>query len=466
MSSVCQDCIATNKIWSPCRTLLSNVAVSDGDMTPSPHGQVHPYLTRLDVRNFGPIRRGSLELDADMTFVFGPQNSGKTYLATLAYLLSRQIQPMLGIGLTTALVEALQSEGLTGTISEEVIVDLATRKSSEIEGAFSRSPFLRGFVSSSLGPVYLVERLSDLIYQGQDRSEIDAEYSIGQTRAFTLRITITQSGVATTTVSFGQGFPANFLRAVHPQLSVMGPGGGWSSSQPGLTSGGTRYIPVERLVLLPVFYPYMNLILSIYRGLAQPSGLAINIPYQTPRFRQTVLDYVQEVNNALSAGPQASRDFELLNVGQLQVRVPQLLFKDSKRKVVTQISSAGSGVAQFAGIVLVAERTPQADSLFVEEPELNLHADAQLRAADYLAGLSHTSRVFVTTHSHYVATQLCLLFAKGKIRSLRGYYIDPDTDSVDPVLIDRRTGGFAVPKSIEKALEAIGNLALELDNEP
>jgi hypothetical protein len=66
-------------------------------------------------------------------------------------------------------------------------------------------------------------------------------------------------------------------------------------------------------------------------------------------------------------------------------------------------SLVASGSAQFAAVVMAAS-SPGVASLIIEEPELNLHVDAQLKAAEYLASLSH--RLFITTHSDLFAIAL------------------------------------------------------------
>jgi AAA ATPase domain len=51
---------------------------------------------RISVENFGPVRRGEFELKP-LTIFIGPNNSGKSYLAHLVYVVSRVLAgPILG----------------------------------------------------------------------------------------------------------------------------------------------------------------------------------------------------------------------------------------------------------------------------------------------------------------------------------------------------------------------------------
>jgi len=46
---------------------------------------------RIEIENFGPIASGSFEL-RPLTLFIGPNNTGKSYAATLAHSIVRQFQ--------------------------------------------------------------------------------------------------------------------------------------------------------------------------------------------------------------------------------------------------------------------------------------------------------------------------------------------------------------------------------------
>jgi predicted ATPase len=422
--------------------------------TPTP---VALRLERMTVSNLGPVKRAQLDLGTDVTFLVGPQSSGKTYLATLAYSLTRHASSFLLTQLVGSVADVFRNQGTFGRISFEAVLNLARDHPKELLAAFARNPASQ--VVPNLLPNFGFSQVSDLVRYGESKIDVEAEFAIQGQRVLTYQLTIQRTGQATAAVTPNAKAFERVVRATSPQLTVM-EGGGWGAQWAGLNFVGSKYIPAERVVFLPVFSPYLGLILR----LSQPTGMPPVLGFGTPQFRQTLLDYIVEVSNVFVGSSQQSRAFELLNLGTLDIRGPKITFKDKRRGAIIDIAAAGSGVAQLAGIVIVGESEPAADTLFVEEPELNLHADAQLRVAEYLARLSGRSRIVLTTHSQYIPTMLGIAQAKGELRSLRGYYLNPDNDTAEEVVVDRKTGEVALPQSIERALEQIGEASASLDN--
>jgi len=115
-------------------------------------------------------------------------------------------------------------------------------------------------------------------------------------------------------------------------------------------------------------------------------------------------------------------------------------------------SLVASGSAQFAAVVM-AVSSPGVASLIIEEPEFNLHVDAQLKVAEYLASLSH--RLFITTHSDLFAIALVHhLKRRGRLGEVKIYELVRGEASEVP--IDERgvVGEFKTITPIElKAIE-------------
>jgi predicted ATPase len=122
-------------------------------------------------------------------------------------------------------------------------------------------------------------------------------------------------------------------------------------------------------------------------------------------------------------------------------------------------------LAQLVGIVVPAEAL-KPSSVIIEEPEVNLHADAQLRVAEYLSNFAKLkkARLLLTTHSNYFIAKLALLYAKREIPELVGYAIDND-GLVERLPMDKVTGSMDMPKSIEHALESLAAEAMKLTGE-
>jgi hypothetical protein len=115
-------------------------------------------------------------------------------------------------------------------------------------------------------------------------------------------------------------------------------------------------------------------------------------------------------------------------------------------------SLVASGSAQFAAVVMAAS-SPGVASLIIEEPELNLHVDAQLKAAEYLASLSH--RLFITTRSDLFAIALVHhLKRRGRLGEVKIYELVRGEASEVPIDERGAVGEFKTITPIElKAVE-------------
>jgi hypothetical protein len=417
---------------------------------------------RISVNNFGPVRSADLDLNSDLTFIMGPGNSGKTWLASLAYSLTRQAGPWLLNRYLGIAADVFRERGIVGQVSRDALLGLARDQAQDLVQKYARDPSVR-VLPNSLPAALGVSNLSDLIRVGEPRAEILVDFSLGGQAILTYQITLERSGQPTVEITPLPDSFSTVVTTLQPQLTVMA-GGGWGIQYAALSLAGARYIPAERLLFIPIFTSYLSLILGLSQSRGQPFGVPGAVGFQPPQFRQTHLDFLADLGGVLADRAAKGTSLKLLEFGDLEVRPPKVYFKDSRRGATVDIAAAASGVAQVAGMMSIGEADPPADTLFVEEPELNLHADAQIRVANYLAQLSARSRVVVTTHSQYIATMLAIALGKGSIRSLKGYYLDPQNDSAEEMLIQPDTGMVALPKSIERALEEIGEAAAELND--
>ncbi|MGH9919549.1 MAG: AAA family ATPase [Nitrososphaerales archaeon] len=416
-------------------------------------------LSRLLVTDFGPIHRADLDLSSDVTFLMGPQSAGKTYLTTLAYSLSRSASSFILNAFIGALASVFRDKGLVGAVSSEALEGVVASEGSNLGTRFEREPSAR-IIPNLLPANFGVAQPSQLVREGTDLANVGATFSMAGQPLLFASITIPRSGEVGVTVRAEPGAFQAYVRAAKPQITVM-PAGGWAAQYGGLGVLPSKYIPAERIVPTQVLASYLDLILRM----GQPSALGQTSGLRMPLFRQTLLDYIRDIGQSMASTPHGKRTLKLLDFGDLELEGSILRFRDRRRHALVDMSQAASGVAQVAGITLTAETEPVPDTLFVEEPELNLHADAQLRVSDYLAELSKRTRIILTTHSQYVPTMLTIALAKGKIASLRGYYLNPDNDEAEEVAIDRASGSIAIPRSIEAALERVGEEAASLDEE-
>jgi hypothetical protein len=104
-----------------------------------------------------------------------------------------------------------------------------------------------------------------------------------------------------------------------------------------------------------------------------------------------------------------------------------------------ELADLGKGHAQLIPLILaVVQQKERADTLFVEEPETNLHPNLQAKLADLLLdaiGSQEESggQVIVETHSEYLVRRLQYLVARKDVdaEDVLIYYIGTDPKSED-----------------------------------
>ncbi len=418
-----------------------------------------PSLRRVTVTNWGPIKNADITLGS-CTFVVGAQNTGKTYLAQLILILSKFMVFVQQSQFPNAIFRSLQKANLKGNISAEAVAEIVEKNASEVAGYFKENVVNgKEFLEQLMRTHYLVTNATDLIRQGQGQSTIRAEFTLGPKGFLDLTFTMERSGTTNLNVEVNPQAMANLIKQQRPTMTLIG-AHGWALSYeaPGPITEVTKYIPAERFVVLPVLSQLIGLLLTLYQGLTQQGALQSSLTQLA--MRESFKEYLTDVNTALTT----PASYKLMKFGQLEVVNHLPYFSDATHNIRLPISSAGSGVAQLAGIVLIVERTG-ANFLIIEEPEVNLHADAQLEVGDYLGNLSSKRDIFITTHSQYLMMKLAILHASSVVEDLRGYYIDPASGEAKPIEISKKTGDIELPESIERALETISKDAMALSKQ-
>ena len=106
-----------------------------------------------------------------------------------------------------------------------------------------------------------------------------------------------------------------------------------------------------------------------------------------------------------------------------------------------ELADLGKGHAQLIPLILaVVQQKERADTLFIEEPETNLHPNLQAKLANLLLDAirrrdenENRGQVIVETHSEYLVRRLQYLVARKDVdaEDVLIYYIGTDPDSED-----------------------------------
>jgi len=173
-------------------------------------------------------------------------------------------------------------------------------------------------------------------------------------------------------------------------------------------------IPAERIALMPLFLTPAQ---ALSEGnLARLFSLPLQVSASTkPAIRQFAQDCRDEIE--LLAGRKrglSKAAVSLIGLTMTPRRGGRVEFLQRGRLVDALLVSSSS--SQLGVLCLVAESS-RTDSVYVEEPEVNLHPDTTLRVADYLWDLG--KQVFLTTHSQDLISHLAHRWREGRQDSAR-----------------------------------------------
>lgn len=156
--------------------------------------------------------------------------------------------------------------------------------------------------------------------------------------------------------------------------------------------------------------------------------LPIIVPQFNPRYPLPVRDNVDYINQLdaeasteselFAEAPEVLNDFAEIIGGEYKVVKKAIYFKPKSsgatRLTLTESSSAVRSMLDVG--FYLRHRAKKGDLLMIDEPELNLHPSNQRRVARLLARLVNFGiRVYITTHSDYIAKELNMLLLLGRL---------------------------------------------------
>lgn len=415
-------------------------------------------VRKVSVENFGPIRRGCVELD-NLTVIIGPQNSGKTYLATLLYALINLGYQVVSSSILEGIIAGLRAQGHRGLISYDAIHSLTEKDLSYVAVQVADEIKRRsGWFASGLARSFLTDQLRRLVTVGSNEGKIAAEYDV-HGHAVSLTFVLSDT-ISVREVSIDENAILAWLDESKPELMIHERG--WGASYRGRPMWKRAlFVPVERLVVISSFFSYISLLLAFQRGL-ESTYVRELLKDAGLRVRDPLLDYINDIGFA-SYGRRIGGS--VLNIGDFMVENGRIWYTDDKG-VKLPIEATSSGVAQLVGMLLpLAIYKPETlTAIIIEEPEINLHIDLHITVTKYLAELSKKCKVFTTTHSHYILAELSNLITSDKLHGVRAYLIDPKKGEIEDLRVDK-VEGIEVPRTIERALSILASEALRSPSE-
>jgi hypothetical protein len=142
----------------------------------------------------------------------------------------------------------------------------------------------------------------------------------------------------------------------------------------------------------------------------------------------------QSLNRDLDRVGIADRvEVRVLNETELELRVNRL---PTRFDDMVSIADVGFGVSQTLPVLVALRAADEGRLVYLEEPEIHLHPQAQVRLADILAGAAKRGvRVVAETHSSLILRAIQTLVAKGDLAPdlVRLHWFSRDTEGVTHV---------------------------------
>ena len=367
-------------------------------------------MTRIDVKDFGPIAEGAVDLKP-LTVFIGPNNSGKSYMSLLVYALSR-----VGAGsalpgqwgeLMKIVEEALRGRALPDSV--QALIDSRGTADAGPQASTLRDELRRCFGAEieelvrrdGTGvdgfSVAVPYELPDMHLQWEVRSRHgELEQAGWGDELNRLKLYLEQKGVDDDAVSFVTEMLSDII------LDRL---------------GEARYLPASRTGILLGHRVLTSLIVG-------QASLAWVRPVEIPRLTGTVTDLIQGIlllrpsDEAGSVRTAAEFIEERIAHGVIDVDMraeyPEIYFEDATGRY--RLNQVSSTVSELAPLVLFLKyAVSEGERLIIEEPESNLDAGNQRHLASAIARMVNAGvNVLVTTHSDFFVSELNnLILASG-----------------------------------------------------
>jgi len=378
---------------------------------------------KVSIENLGPIKGADLEL-GDVTIVIGPNASGKSFLSTLFFSLFKNNVPLEIIRRYKKIPEIKQGEiNINSLITEvEGILSLAFKYSLE-----------RTFGTEYKNLITFNEKSSKILFSN-DMGEILIEMG----EDFRVKVTLNKELHAVINYIEDDKLPigqiASNVKVKDSIFSISIIYGSQPIDIPlKVDENLLKLLAFDSLIdafLAQFFHGYFpavflpterNLAISNFIGYLSRS-LITKIPNNVDK--PSVRLYLNMLLQSMLALRGKKFEIKLGNDEIIyEIKEPFLLEIYNKDGSKIPISLLSSGYSQVIPLDILVKR---GRFVIIEEPELNLHAGAQVDIANYLSSLKN-KKMFITTHSDIFTIQMAINHVKKKEETLNIYLLNKGT---------------------------------------
>ena len=386
---------------------------------------------RLDVTDFGPIVKASVDL-RPLTVFIGPSNTGKSYLAILIYALHKTLHRCFGstgaIASSPQLYEYILDWAHRATSSEvlpkfpkllnDLLRDRLELRPPQLLNNQFQSEVRRCFgLSESAEAVRhttSANRAHIALSFGYEDEEQAVQYDIWLENAPSAPEPVSSEGRLSSRIDLHDVVRRKYEIKAEQDLSapliIFNLLGHVASALLAPTSQDVYYLPADR-----------SGVMDIHQALA--SSLLQNaamVGSRTPMLRGVLADFLGHLvwmpKESSSYHAQAERLERNILQGTIRTErsasdYPEFFYRSGKGKADLPLMRTSSMVSELAPVVLYLRYLVQpGDVLIIEEPESHLHPAMQAVFARELARLACSGiRVVVTTHSEWLLDQFANL---------------------------------------------------------
>jgi predicted ATPase len=330
-------------------------------------------LTRISVKDFGPIREADVYL-GKVTVLIGPNNAGKTYFTLL--------MPFL----------------------EQLAREWRFAQSFISPPKYTLEDFIQYHLAKAFDDVacrlYYVNRPEDLVRRGSEKAELRFELrpEVENSDALELEIQIKKTGAINPRFhGFREMFEANRVPEIKPVI----------------------YIPAERAGMMRTLRQLLRLYVATSWLSAPPhERKAIQLmskKFRLPGINRLFLDQLLDVEKFTEK--ERERAFtapalKLLEEGVLGGRIEMhedlsITYHKAGAEKPTDLINTSAMVSELSAIYLLSGKLGEGWWLVIEEPEAHVHPRGQMGLARFMAMLARLGvNVVVTTHSDLIALKL------------------------------------------------------------
>ena len=439
-----------------------------GTSTASDTRFAHPDV-RIEVRNFGPITDGAVDLRPLTVFV-GPSNTGKTYFSILIYALHSILfgfprLPVLRYVLPYSILRhdydrfpkmdatvqgrelKIFLEKLTSDERSVKFRDLPKSVCNALHTSLEHPDLFQADLAKELMRCFDVESASALARLSGPSNGMDISLSIGEEGRDLWRILmeipksdVPANGRIEDMTLFPEGrLYSDYVESLFGKLRSTAENetdSTWDhqhlfnqfvtamANYTALGGGSIHYLPAARSGIMQSH----RVIASSLVTRSTRAGLE-KFP-ELPTFSGVMADFMQQLvlyeESSSDDGPMKKIANQLenealagkiLTTRPLPGGYPEFVYRPQSTEQDIRLTRASSMVSELAPVVLFLRGSiDRRDTLIIEEPEAHLHPAAQTRMAVTLARMVRAGiRVVVTTHSDWLLKEIGNLIREGEL---------------------------------------------------